>query len=268
MKRQSAFYCILTLLFLFSSSFCQASIFPYRDSYPEIKIIELGELKAGLDKGAFLVIDVRTPTEFNAIHIKRAINLPYTTAKFSEQLKALSRENPGKEFAVYCNGITCIKSYKAAEDALYAGIEKVYAFDAGIRAWANTYPDQTLLNGEEMESKDRLSNADRQFFNCCLSYDQFKSLSGNENTVIIDARDPMQRTKPLPGMEKALKIPLDKLVDNIISKGHMKDKALFIFDQVGKQVNWLMFYLEKNGYTNYHFLAGGATAVLKVQEYR
>lgn len=41
-----------------------------------------------------------------------------------------------------------------------------------------------------------------------------------------------------------------------------------IFDQVGKQVRWLMYYLVNSGYTNYFFLDGGATAILKEQEYR
>ena len=57
-------------------------------------------------------------------------------------------------------------------------------------------------------------------------------------------------------------------IKNIIDKGNMKDKSLFIFDQVGKQVNWLMYYLVDNGYSNFYFLDGGATAVLKSQDYR
>ena len=48
----------------------------------------------------------------------------------------------------------------------------------------------------------------------------------------------------------------------------MKDKQLVIFDQVGKQVLWLMYYLEDKGYKNYYFLKGGATSVLKEQKYR
>jgi len=48
----------------------------------------------------------------------------------------------------------------------------------------------------------------------------------------------------------------------------MKDKQLVIFDQVGKQVLWLMYYLEDKGYKNYYFLKGGATSVLKKQKYR
>ena len=84
----------------------------------------------------------------------------------------------------------------------------------------------------------------------------------------MDIRDPMQRKQTIPGLEKALQVSLDKLVKNIISQERMKDKQLLIFDQVGRQANWLMYYLVENGYTNFYFLNGGATTVLKIQDYR
>ena len=194
--------------------------------------------------------------------------MPYTNAKFSENLLQLVKKNPSKKIAVYGNGTTCIKNYKAAEDALYAGMQNVYAFDAGIQTWAISYPPQTILSGEKMANTEKLFAMDKKFNTVCLNYESFKNKSANENAVVIDARDPMQRKHPLPGMEKALQIPLDKLVKNIINKGNMKNKDLFIFDQVGKQVSWLMYYLVDNGYSNFYFLDGGATAVLKSQEYR
>ena len=72
----------------------------------------------------------------------------------------------------------------------------------------------------------------------------------------------------MPGFENALPIPLDKLVKNVIKKGNLKNKQLLIFDQVGKQVRWLMYHLVDQGYDDFYFLEGGATSVLKVQEYR
>ena len=72
----------------------------------------------------------------------------------------------------------------------------------------------------------------------------------------------------VPGFEKALPIPLNKLIKNIINKERKKDKQLLIFDQVGKQVRWVMYHLEDKGYKDYYFLSGGATEVLKEQKYR
>lgn len=47
-----------------------------------------------------------------------------------------------------------------------------------------------------------------------------------------------------------------------------QDKDLLIFDQVGKQVQWLEYYLMEYGYKNYWFLKDGATKVLGEQKYQ
>ena len=61
---------------------------------------------------------------------------------------------------------------------------------------------------------------------------------------------------------------LMKNLPNFVEKKVKRDKTLLIFDQVGKQVRWLEYYLVANGYKNYYFLAGGATSVLKAQKYK
>lgn len=250
------------------SSACLAADFPYRGNYPEIAVVELRDLKAGYDSGDFIIIDVRSKAEFDVIHIKNAISVPYSNATFTKELRTIVRGNPGRKIAVYCNGIDCIKSYKAAEDALYAQIGNVFAFDAGIAVWAQTYPGATMLQGKELDTPGQKLFPEEKFNKACLDYDAFKVKADGTNAVVIDARDPIQRKHKLPGMDKAMPIPMDKLVQNVIRKGNMKDKELYIFDQVGRQVNWLMYYLVQNDYSDFYFLRGGATAVLQEQEYR
>lgn len=245
-----------------------ATDFPYREYYPELNIIELAELKAGYDRKEYVIVDVRTAAEFESVHIKGAVNLPYGYPKFTEELKKIAVDNPGKKILVYCNGITCLKSYKAAEDALYAGLSNVHAYDGGIGAWTDAYPAETILAGKELSMPEKQLISKERFRSACLDFASFKEKALLENAVLIDVRDPIQRKEKLPGLDQALQIPLDKLVTNIIAKGNMKDKDLFIFDQVGLQVNWLIYHLIANGYTSFHFLDGGATAVLKKQEYR
>lgn len=245
-----------------------ANNFPYREYYPEVNIVELADLKAGYDRKEFVIVDVRSVAEFEAIHIKGAVNLPYSNAQFSDNLKNFAGKHPGKKIAVYCNGFTCIKSYKAAEDAVYTNMPNVYAFDGGIGAWARAYPADTLLNNKEISAPEQQLISEERFKSSCMDFASFKEKAKGSNAVLIDARDPIQRKEKLPGLDQAMLIPMDKLVENIITKGNMKDKELYIFDQVGRQVNWLMYYLVANGYTNFHFLDGGATTVLKTQEYR
>jgi rhodanese-related sulfurtransferase len=147
-------------------------------------------------------------------------------------------------------------------------MKDVYAFDAGIPAWASAYPADTLLIGKEITDPEKQLIPKSEFKKVTVDFETFKKKAAAANAAVIDARDPMQRTQKLPGFEKAMPIPLDKLIKNVVSQGRMKDKQLLIFDQVGKQVRWLMYYLEDNGYKDYYFLKGGATAVLKEQKYR
>ena len=262
---RSVFICILVTLI---SGICLAEEFPYRKDYPDVKIVELEDLKAGYDNGTFIIVDVRSKIEFDTIHIKGAVHDSLSSKDFTERLKSIVDQNAGKKIAVYCNGITCTKSYIATQKAQQAGMDNVYAFDAGIPAWAKAYPSDTRLVGKTITDPARQLIPKSEFKKLLLDYDQFKKMAEVPNAMVIDVRDPIQRTHKLPGFEDAVPITLDKLIKNIINHERMKDKRLLIFDQVGKQVRWLMYYLEDKGYDDYYFLNGGATSVLKEQEYR
>jgi rhodanese-related sulfurtransferase len=58
-------------------------------------------------------------------------------------------------------------------------------------------------------------------------------------------------------MGYARKVPLERF-ESAIAEGFAKDKTLLVIDEVGKQSQWLQYYLEKYGYSNYFFLADGA----------
>ena len=51
----------------------------------------------------------------------------------------------------------------------------------------------------------------------------------------------------LPDLASPRNIPLDVFIPNFVAKGEGKDKTILIYDQVGKQVRWLMYYLEDQG---------------------
>lgn len=259
-----ALYILISLV----SSVCVAEDLPFRKDYPDVNVVELEELKAGYDKGTFMIVDVRSNLEYDVVRVKGSYHVSLSKAGFVEGLQAIAMQGSDKKIAVYCNGGTCLKSYKAAMDASEAGMNNVYAFDAGIPAWANAYPSETLLLGKEVTDPQKQLIPQSELKKVTLNFEEFKQKGAEGNTVVIDARDPMQRTRKLPGFEKALPIPLDKLIRNVINKGNLKDNQLMIFDQVGKQVRWLMYYLVDQGYSNFYFLEGGVTSVLKEQEYR
>ncbi|NIQ96147.1 MAG: sulfurtransferase, partial [Desulfuromonadales bacterium] len=51
-------------------------------------------------------------------------------------------------------------------------------------------------------------------------------------------------------------IPSDRLV-KLLKQKKFRDGSLLITDAVGKQVRWLQYHLEDNGYTSYAFLDKG-----------
>lgn len=258
----------LGTIFSLMPTVCLADVFPYRKDYSEVPTIEMVDLKAGYDRGEFLIIDVRSGLEFDTIQIKNAVHIPLAKILFDDKLLALTRENPGKKIAMYCNGVTCLKSYKATERAQELGLTDVYAFDAGIPAWANSYPSETLLLGKEIIDPGKQLIPKAEFEQLSLDFEMFKQKATKNNAIVFDARDTIQRTRDLPGIEDVKHVPLDKFIKMVVNRGVMKNRPLLIFDQVGKQVRWLMYHLVNQGYTEFYFLKGGATSVLKKQEYQ
>ena len=96
-----------------------------------------------------------------------------------------------------------------------------------------------------------------------IPFAQFKEKAKQSNTVIIDTRDPFQRAKAsdLPqnkmvNLSGIRNIPMDRMLA-LLTKKEFADKQLMIFDAVGKQVRWLQYHLEANGYKNYYFMEKG-----------
>lgn len=248
--------------------FAGAADFPYRAKYPDIPFITTADLAAKNAKGEVVIVDVRSSIEFNVIHIRNAVHLPLSKKSFTDDVRKLMADHPGKAIAFYCNGVSCIKSYEAAEKAVKElNSKNSYVYDAGIPEWSQVHPESTLLLGAALEDKSKLISS-TEFKSHCLPFDQFKAKAVDQRSVTVDVRDFVQASGKLPGVETARTIPLDQFIPNFVEKGMEKDKALLIFDQVNKQTEWLMYYLKKHGYTNYAFLEGGATAVLGSQKYK
>ena len=135
-----------------------------------------------------------------------------------------------------------------------------------------------------------------QFEGKCLTWEDFKSIAAQDGVRVIDARDNVQKgfmttvaeaelsqeeksileefrqkntamLDELSVKNKVIAQPFDQLIKNIIQKEKFQDQTLLIFDQVGKQVRWLMYHLEIAGYSSYYFLSDGAYGVIGIQAY-
>lgn len=253
-----------------SSLSAVAADFPGRAKYQKVKTISTDELNAAVKSGSAVLVDVRSVMEYEVIHPTGAVHIPISDMKFENIIKDLAAKNASKTLAIYCNGVTCYKSYEGVERATAAGVANVVAYDAGIPDWAAKFPDKTLLLGKLMTESKKTMISDTAHAERVLAFDAFKKAAAAANTIVIDVRDNVQKSGVfvLPGLEKAVAIPLDKFIPNFVKAKANQDKKLLIFDQVGKQVVWLEYYLIENGYKDYGFLKGGATSVLGSQEYK
>lgn len=243
-----------------------ASQFPGRDKFPGVPYIASEDLFEAYESGDAIIVDVRSTIEYNVIHPVNALHIPVSKIDFVKRVEKLRSANASKKIAFYCNGTTCLKSYIATQKAQKAGIENVFAYDGGIPEWVMVYPDKTLLLGNVVTDPEKQVIPKSEFKKKALGYDDFKAHAAKG--LVVDVRDAIQRSQDLPGLGKTLKIPMDTFIPNFVEKKKNQDKTLYIFDQVGKQVRWLEYYLVENGYTDYKFLRGGATSVLKDQKYK
>lgn len=230
--------------------------FPLRAKYPAVKFITLENLAAQYDDT--IIVDVRSKMEFDVGHINKAAHLPISQATFTKDLEQIRSKDGAAPMAFYCNGHTCAKSYEAAEKAAEAGFVNVFAFDAGIFDWIVAQPDKATLMGKTPAAKEKII-PESDLKKKMLSYAEFEAKAAGDNVIVIDIRDPFQREK-IPNLPLLRNIPMDRLTQ-LLAKKEFSGKQLLFLDAVGKQVGWLQYYLEDNGYTDYYFLEGGVRSI-------
>lgn len=255
---------ILSASMVFFSLFTSISAatndeFPGRAEFPEIPLYLKAQLLNDLEK--VVVVDARSKLEFETLHIKGSVNIPISSKKFAGMVKKLRSSTP-KPLVFYCNGRTCLKSYKAAKAAMEAGVKKVYAYDAGIFEWATTYPEQAVLLGKSpINPKDIISKA--KLKSHFLSPQDFTRQARNapsSKRLILDVRDVYQRAGVgyFIGIERWSSLDDQKKLADYLKKVRTEKRTLYVYDQAGKQVRWLQYTLEAANIKNYYFMKKGA----------
>jgi len=154
--------------------------FPGRPLYPEVSVIELDELYRRLDE--VIVVDVRSAYEYETLRIKGAINVPLSSKTFVSRLRQLRMSDP-RPIVVYCNGKTCMKSYKAARKCAVNKIDNVHSYDAGVMDWARTYPEHAELLGKSPVDPKRLISK-KEFKKHLLSPDAYGEEVANSSAIL------------------------------------------------------------------------------------
>jgi len=255
----------LLLICLLAIPFAQAEDsveFPGREKYLKVPYIELEDLFANFEES--VIIDVRSEYEYNTLKIKGSINVPIANLRqFENELTRLRAEFPQKRLVFYCNGKTCMKSYKATVKAQAMGLENIYAYDAGVFDWVKAHPDLGELLGRSPVRPEQLIGKE-QLAAHMLDPEAFsmRVRELKDKAVVMDVRDPFQREGVgfFPGHET--NVPLDAVdkLSRAMTEAKAKGQTLFIYDAVGKQVAWMQYSLEDAGVKDYFFMDGGAKA--------
>ena len=93
----------------------------YTDLTPE-------EIVAKMD--SMVIVDVRTPAEFNEGHLRNAINIDIYNPSFQQEILKLDKD---KEILVYC--LTGARSSSAAKTLSNKGYDKIFNMPGGISYW-------------------------------------------------------------------------------------------------------------------------------------
>lgn len=259
MLKQRILILISLLVMTLLAQVAKSDEFPNRKLFPAVPIISLDNLYKKMDK--VIIVDVRSKYEYDTINIVKAVNIPVLEPNFVERMQKLRKENPNTEIVAYCNGKTCKKSYKAVQKCRNAGIPNIVAYDQGIFDWAKKYPRTAQLLGKSPVDLKKLigkQDLDRHM----ISVDRFEELAARKDVIVLDIREPLQRegVALFPGIDKEAdmddKTELNKYIDDALRN----NKTLLVYDGVGKQVVWLMYYLEDRGLKRYAFMKGGARA--------
>ncbi len=102
------------------------------------KNLSVNEFEKGMTASDAVIIDVRTPTEYNEGHIKNAKLIDIYSKDFANEIEKLDRNN---SYYVYCRSGS--RSSSAAGFMVSKGFTKVYNLSGGIGAW--------ISNGKPLE---------------------------------------------------------------------------------------------------------------------
>jgi rhodanese-related sulfurtransferase len=114
-----------------------------------IELIAAEQLTDRLTKTGAVLLDVRSPAEFRAVHVTNATNLPLDTISADTLAQAVSSKE-SEVFAICRSGA---RSAKAAERLSELGYENVWSVDGGTDRCVETGLD--VIRGESVMSLER-----------------------------------------------------------------------------------------------------------------
>jgi rhodanese-related sulfurtransferase len=121
---------LTTLLCSCTFLFCSAKT--ATDTFYTDVTAEQGEviITENIDNPDFIILDVRSPSEYEEGHIENAININYYDSDFTTQLDTLEKN---KTYFLYCRSGS--RSRRALKKMKELGFNKIYHLKRGFNSW-------------------------------------------------------------------------------------------------------------------------------------
>ena len=182
------------------------------------RVIATAELKAMMDgKKDFVLVDTRTPEEFQEAHIKGAVSIPEKS--FENQLALLPADKSAL-IVLYCNGVKCGKSKKAAKKAEVAGYTNLLIYAEGFPVWEER--GLAIVAGPEQAKKIETTKVKPAELKQLLE-------GSSADIVIVDVRDETEfKEGRIP---TAINIPVETFA--LHSEVLPKEKKIIVYCNTG-----------------------------------
>lgn len=182
-------------------------------------VVTSEEVKAMIDRheAGLVVIDARSPGEYQEVHIKGAVNIPWQMLEKDHSLLTMAKN---AKLVFYCNGFKCGKSPKAARLAASLGYTNLYVLSEGMPTWEEK--GFAIYAGPEYEKKIETSRIAPKELQALLKEDK-------AGVILIDVRDPKEFAEGhIPG---AINIPANNFA--ALSAGLEKEKKAIVYCNSG-----------------------------------
>lgn len=202
----------------------------------QYEVMGHAELKALVDADMrnFLLVDSRNPEEYREAHIPGAINIP--EKKMDNFLGLLPAEKTTR-IILYCNGVKCGKSRKAALKSVELGYTDVWVYAEGMPVWEEM--GYSFYKGGDYEKKIETTKI--------VPLDLKMMMETEPDSVtLVDVRDPEEFAEGhIPG---AINLPLNNFA---AASGVLdKEKKIVVYCNSGGRSYGAYKKLMKLGYKN------------------
>ncbi|HZW63753.1 MAG TPA: rhodanese-like domain-containing protein [Flavobacteriaceae bacterium] len=96
----------------------------------KVKVLSPSAFKEKLQADKAVLVDVRTPQEYRAGHIPKAINIDFKSSNFAQGFEKIDKEKP---LFIYCR--SGMRSMMCAKQLINMGFKEIYDLKGGYLNW-------------------------------------------------------------------------------------------------------------------------------------